>query len=129
MYEFLWFTRCNVQLRLGQYSSGSLIRKPINTADLDGSTNILLDCASIYGTDAIRWSFTPLRSVTGEIFWISMGYELFTAHMYQQEYELKATVNSSVLIVRRLSSLTEGRYSCYDCVEAASALLIVIRMY
>src|SRR6218665_2194076 len=115
-----WF----VSLHLGQHS---LTKKPTNTADVAGSINITLECASTYGTDFIIWSFTPLRSPTNDSTYISSGYQLLET--FQQKYALNATVNSSILIVRQLSSSTEGTYICFDSEESASALLLVIRMY
>src|SRR6218665_427602 len=120
----LKMTKWFISLHLGQHS---LSKKPTNTADVAGSINITLECASTYGTDLILWTFTPLRSTTNATNYISSGYQVL--HTYQQKYALNATVNSSVLVVRQLSSLTEGTYSCSDGEESASAFLLVIRMY
>jgi len=86
-----------------------------------------MECASIYGTEAIGWSFTPLGSSINETIWIASGYQIFQT--YQQKYDINATINSSILIVRQLSSETEGNYSCFDGLESASALLLVIRKH
>src|SRR6218665_1563786 len=117
----------SVPLRLGRYLYGSLTRKPVNTAAIAGSNNITLECASYYGTEVTGWSFTPLGSFSNETIEISRGYQLLETN--QLQYILQATPDASVLIVRQLSSLTEGTYICSDGVDWASALLLVIRMY
>lgn len=113
---------------LGQYSSGFLIGRPTNTADVAGTINITFECASNYYSNVTVWYFTPLGSFSNQTALIAAGYNLIGPN--QQQFALRVTSYSSVLVVRQLSNLTEGNYSCRDYTsDTASALLLVIRKH